>query len=1036
MYKTKLEIKQLLINNSKYEENKKKLKFVNNPYSYLSQTYDIITNFLLLLRNDPEIIFKIVSKISTLDISIEQINSTFFTFLVDNFYENILSSNSIEDELLALIYRIVKLEINKLNDKSNLNTFFQKSTSNKIFKALINKNDIKEYINMILKDIIEYLENNSDNLLTFDLEEMKPKKSEISTISNDFLEKYIPDIDKETLLKEINSTENEYIKEYLQFQIDKMGDDINIYSNSKIVMKFYSEKEGQSLFVTFSRDFELVKRVVDKLFNKIIENIHLIPLSIKYICKIIYIVTKKKFPDMTIIESNILLGIFFFEKIVFPGFIDPDGIGLINSFFPNYTLENINIVKKVINQLIKLRLFSELGYTIFNWYFIKDIIPIVFKFYNELIDVNFPKYIDKLVNEEIADDDFFYNYFEENPTKNIYYQSIFFCIDDYLNIDRLINLSPPTFPINLDNINCKNEKLKQEILAKRKRMNLLYEKLINKSYSQKLTSLFIEEKFSNVKNYILLTQILYSDSFLIIKKLNSNPCYIREELKNDSNEINRIIKIQNFLSNLLYYYRTFNTLKFSDKIKTNTISILTELVKFVGTGSFVSSSSIPSEWYAQTLIQLLISLPEEYKENDFEKIYSQITENLIKSIQSLNSEYISQIYSDLDFTETTKTNLQYVKKCLIENSLNNIAKKFIEQENLDSSIYLEYDINLSNIRFHIINKKDKENDKLKNKLVKEKKNESKDNSKKKSECDSINDFINKFPSFSTYQLKTDIDLFTLYESNKIGDYFIKFFEDIKTLLPNLELNSIIIELLNTYNNYNNINNDLELKVKYNKKFNKDDINYDDLIEKIDENIEKYSDFLYIEEKIDKGKILAEIFRKLNNKLFYKIFGYIMLKLYDKLFPIAPDIEDINIFQNSVKLSWIQPNDLIKDKKYIFYDNFITDTSKLMYDFTKDKSIIKKIDSLQKIFQLINQNINFNSSNSKNDAGMDDILPIFQYVIIKSKPEQLNSNINYLDHFLYKEISFGYIGQQISTLKIAFEGLKNSKFLKDKENQKQ
>ena len=244
LYKTKLDIKELLRNNSKYEDKKIRFQFVNNPSSYLSQTYDIITNFLLLLRNDPEIIFKIVSKISSLDISINMINSTFYTFLVDNFYENILSSNSIEDELLALIYRILKLEINNLNDKSNLETFFEKSTSNKIFEVLIEKNDIKEYFNMILKDIIEYLENNSDYLVTFDLKKIKTKKLEISKISDDFLEKYIPDIDKETLLKEINATEDKNMKEYLQLQIDKMADDINFYSNNDIVMKFYSEKEG------------------------------------------------------------------------------------------------------------------------------------------------------------------------------------------------------------------------------------------------------------------------------------------------------------------------------------------------------------------------------------------------------------------------------------------------------------------------------------------------------------------------------------------------------------------------------------------------------------------------------------------------------------------------------------------------------------------------------------------------------------------------------------------------------------------------
>ena len=250
------------------------------------------------------------------------------------------------------------------------------------------------------------------------------------------------------------------------------------------------------------------------------------------------------------------------------------------------------------------------------------------------------------------------------------------------------------------------------------------------------------------------------------------------------------------------------------------------------------------------------------------------------------------------------------------------------------------------------------------------------------------------------------------------------------------MNSKIIELLEAYKNYNNINNELESNDKNKKKFDKNEINYDEIIDNIDENIEKYLDFVCIEEQSDKGKVLEEILVQLNNKLFYKIFGYIMLKLYDKLFPITPDEEDIIIFQKSAMLNWIQPNDLIKDNKYIFYDNFITDTSQLMSILTKDKSIIKKIESLQKIFQIIYQNINFNSSNSKNEAGMDDSLPIFQYVIIKSTPEQLNSNINYLEKFLYEEILKGYVGQHIASLKIAFEGLKNTNLKKDKEIQKQ
>ena len=63
--------------------------------------------------------------------------------------KNILSLNSIE-ELLSLVYRILKHNINKIDNISDLYDLLQKSTSGKIFDALIVKIDIKEFFNMIL----------------------------------------------------------------------------------------------------------------------------------------------------------------------------------------------------------------------------------------------------------------------------------------------------------------------------------------------------------------------------------------------------------------------------------------------------------------------------------------------------------------------------------------------------------------------------------------------------------------------------------------------------------------------------------------------------------------------------------------------------------------------------------------------------------------------------------------------------------------------------------------------------------------------
>ncbi len=72
---------------------------------------------------------------------------------------------------------------------------------------------------------------------------------------------------------------------------------------------------------------------------------------------------------------------------------------------------------------------------------------------------------------------------------------------------------------------------------------------------------------------------------------------------------------------MLYNYRILYKSDFTEGTTTNTINILNELSKFLKTGSFVIDNSIPSEWYVNSLLNLLKNVPDEYKINDYEKIY-------------------------------------------------------------------------------------------------------------------------------------------------------------------------------------------------------------------------------------------------------------------------------------------------------------------------------------------------------------------------------------------------------------------------------
>ena len=181
---------------------------------------------------------------------------------------------------------------------------------------------------------------------------------------------------------------------------------------------------------------------------------------------------------------------------------------------------------------------------------------------------------------------------------------------------------------------------------------------------------------------------LVSANITELKELNSEEDIIK----------NNLIKIQNYFSTLLFNYRILNESDFSEGTTENTISILNEILKFLKTGSFVLDNTIPTDWYVHTLLKLLKSVPEEYKENDFELIYKNLTDELNKSIKSLDFAELSRIFERLKYTERAFKNINLNLLAINEIETNNIIKNFAENHKLE----VEIKWNLSNKKFEIL----------------------------------------------------------------------------------------------------------------------------------------------------------------------------------------------------------------------------------------------------------------------------------------------------------------------------------------------
>ncbi len=90
------------------------------------------------------------------------------------------------------------------------------------------------------------------------------------------------------------------------------------------------------------------------------------------------------------------------------------------------------------------------------------------------------------------------------------------------------------------------------------------------------------------------------------------------------------------------------------------------------------------------------------------------------------------------------------------------------------------------------------------------------------------------------------------------------------------------------------------------------------------------------------------------------------------------------------LSWITPTDLEIDKAYL-NENLMILAINCVNKMDEEKTPYDKLKCIASAHKIINNAIKFCSGKDEN-AGADDLSPIFQYIILKAKPKRIFSNI--------------------------------------------
>ena len=974
IYKKKLDVFLTLRKfNSKHKNEKivKKFELIEQNSESLKDLNNYIPKFLTYLWEDPKIMSNFL-----LHSDIKDIKKVIAPLLANNFYENILSFNYLQENFMFVLTLLCKEEISNLSSSNNINSFLQDSPCGCLLEQLINKIDIKSYFNRILKDVIENIEikcsERKMNFLIDVIEEQikdkrqkkikkvnkgKNKKQEeeddvyrknptenikfnigeimsfnSSTLDDNdpdesgtrekidkessklFSEKYTPDLCSKDFKEKIEEYNNDLgMQNYFKFQLKFCETQDDYFSNKTFLKKVFESKYSTILLNEYQLNFMKVIIIIKEIFTKLLKDLHLLPYSVKCICKIILLLIRKQFPDITITEENAFVAKFFFCKVFAPIFLNPSTGALINNFIiSGNTVHNLSIILDIIKQLVSGRLYREGGkhgeFTPFNWFFMEEM-PLVLKFFENLTKVELPTFIDNFIKDKL-NEDYVYDYFKENPDEIMRLQGVCFSISDVLYILKLI----------------KDQRKKFKNLPRYDYFNKTVERILCDDYK-------LEEQEKEKANIFF---IVYRDErntqleqLFKSKKNNQTTFFTEGESDSDPSLICSRIKfcIKNILKNVELNFPYLEKSTSTDKFFS---AIYYELDEDGENTEIIDK--VPIKWYSQYIYENKNNLDLKYRKNDFQLLYEEILEeenNKLIELKNITSKLITKNNINLKCAEELLNRMNFSLEDILEEKKIAKIEKFIDTEE---------------IKVCILTTKN-EGQKIKIRNAKD--------------CD----LITNENHIETEKNKKII----LCHANYIKDFISKF----------------------SYNNWEDINRPPPIKLI------KEDIQKGNRDYKIYQTFKDYMDI--IKKKIKAPVNNPNLFNDITDigEILDKIEDYILQQIYKYSYSPLKFKEETIFYQKLKSYGWITPSML--DIKNISIKQ-LDYTKKCIENLDNAFSVNDKLNCIRDAHASLNNAIKFSTGNDS-DAGQDEITPIFQYVIIQAKPERIIFNINYIKTFL-------------------------------------
>ena len=938
-YELKIKTKEAYDYNNYYITFKKNefipYEIVNSEQTklYFATVYSIIENFFISLNKDKNSLIFIISKYKKENY--EQLINFFSNF----YFENPFNPNFNQNDLLRIIYNIIEIQIDKLNNENNIMKFLDDNFIGNLLKSLCRRIDIKNYISMILKDIILDMENMSDQFINFDIQRIREyiKSKKVVFEKNTLNESDINDL----LCKGLKQSRLVYVND-LRRSISITYSKLNTEAKkiSKILLPpeiinidTFLEKEDSGINSNYINN-PINKETLSNLYNQTedhfmktfyLNHIKLIEENNVDFSNSYFINEIKQYSN----KSNIILKYYkkSVEKIKF--LIDK----LIQNMLDNASIipYSIKIICKIIDIFITkkfndISIINRISY-ISEFFIGKIIIPILTNpdyngiINNSIISQNTRK--NMMYYTKILKKIFRGNLFESSISEFNYtiFNNYLIEIMPYIN-NIILNLINVEFPKNFFENNNENNLIESLVFTYNDFINLFQVlkdneiEFLKEIKNDDMISIYktiknsekdINQVFKNINNIktkyfiiikntnLSLNKIMISNEKLLIKDINYNENSLLE-------------KIKLCIRTLLVELKDINLDLFQNLNQSqNSINFFEELVKYVHMEDYSErffENLIPLGWYNIFIQYNLKLLNNDYSKNDFEKLYKEILNECEESIQKINN-------SSLCFLQ--------MKIASMDKSIILLNKDYLSIKKITK--FLKINIFCNNINIPIKLKEIQKQLKCEKEKI------------KNANCLKIIDFIDKYKSLQI--LKDDILL-----PNPISNAHNILYQYLEILRNEILTNKEVILLFKEY-----INKEDEIK---------------DILNIIENNI--------------------------------------LEKVYDNLFTKNPTEKDINFYNKCIKLKNINPIEIGIKKEYIneeLWSIAICYINRLL----KEKTPYNKLNCISNAYKILNNCINFCEGEDNNGAGFDDIFPIFVYIIIKCRPINFISNFYYIKSFI-------------------------------------